>query len=140
MYISTYIDGVRIYVRARARVLVYPRFSYTAVSQNELDISRAREKSLNTRYTVYAITDVPPNFGLFPSGRYVTRARALSQRRSVVSLLDDDNDDDGYFTVRALRQFSFGSFAFSFGHRTRINSNGESRNVIVRASLAALGP
>jgi len=65
--ISTYMDVA--YIRA---MLVYPRLSRTStvVSQNELDISRAREKSLNTRYTVYAITGAPPNFGALSERRH----------------------------------------------------------------------
>lgn len=56
------------YIRAGSRIPA--TLPYIAISQNELDISRAREKSLNTRYTVYAITDAPPNFGVLPERRH----------------------------------------------------------------------
>lgn len=73
-YVHLHVHGRGVYTRAPAPALVYRRHSYTTVSQNELDISRAREKSLNTRYTVYAITDAPPNFGALSEQRHVTRA------------------------------------------------------------------
>lgn len=80
---STYMDVYTLGIRAA--------LPYTAVSQNELDISRAREKSLNTRYTVYAITyaPAPPNFvGALFVRRHVTRRAPLSlrERRSAAPL------------------------------------------------------
>lgn len=96
-YVHLYVHGHGVYTRA---ALVYPPLSYTTVSQNELDISRAREKSLNTRYTVYAITDAPPNFGALSERRHVTRAPLGETIGRFVSFRFGSG-----LAARALRQF-----------------------------------
>lgn len=95
---------------------------YTAVSQNELDISRAREKSLNTRYTVYAITDAPPNFG--GSSREATHVTRAASRRKDRPFRFDDTTTMMTISPRAkLRQFSFNDIFFRSSMHQNLNDN-----------------